>query len=284
MTGSPAAPSFAPSFVIGIIIPFRGCDTQGQATQTETQPPQQPGQHDSENNGNNRQSSTEESGERGSDVHSPSHSSLNEGGERNSNVPSSRHSSTEEAKSKQRNERQMASNPSPSSTSSLRSVNSPVNPQHSPPPLGVLNNESSRNSPSRSDKENSTSQSSSEGGVKSLIQAKGSGGAASGTGVDRDEREDVLEPEPDALEKSLVEVSNLHGNENYNGRRMSPRGQKGGRQGFIRRRMEEFEKEARRNAARRPDVLQSDEEEDDNGQEDGKPRSKVSSIASIALM
>jgi centromere protein C len=49
---------------------------------------------------------------------------------------------------------------------------------------------------------------------QSRIQAKGSGGAA-GRGVDPDEREDVLEPEPDALEKSLVEVSNLHGNNDY---------------------------------------------------------------------
>jgi hypothetical protein len=76
-----------------------------------------------------------------------------------------------------------------------------------------------------------------------------------------------------------------------NRRRMSPRGKKGGRQGVEedknerrRREREEFEEEARRNAARRPDILQSDEEEDDNEQEDGKPRFKVSSIASIALI
>jgi hypothetical protein len=76
-----------------------------------------------------------------------------------------------------------------------------------------------------------------------------------------------------------------------NGRRMSPRGKKGGRQGVEedknerrRREREEFEEEARRNAARRPDLLQSDDEEDDNEQEDGKPRSKVSSIASINAM
>ena len=76
-----------------------------------------------------------------------------------------------------------------------------------------------------------------------------------------------------------------------NRRRMSPRGKKGGRQGVEedknerrRREREEFEEEARRNAARRPDLLQSDDEEDDNEQEDGKPRSKVSSIASINAM
>lgn len=62
-----------------------------------------------------------------------------------------------------------------------------------------------------------------------------------------------------------------------NGRRMSPRGKKGGRQGVVR---EEFEEETRRNAARRPDMLQSDEDEYDE-QEDGKARSKVSSIASV---
>lgn len=49
---------------------------------------------------------------------------------------------------------------------------------------------------------------------QSRIQAKGSGGAA-GRGVDPDEREDVLEPQPDALENSLEDVSNLYGNDNF---------------------------------------------------------------------
>ena len=47
---------------------------------------------------------------------------------------------------------------------------------------------------------------------QSRLEAKGSG---AGRGVDPDEREHVLEPEPDALENSLEEVTNLHGNENF---------------------------------------------------------------------
>ncbi len=68
------------------------------------------------------------------------------------------------------------------------------------------------------------------------------------------------------------------------GRRISPRGKKGGRRGANedkkerrRREREEFEEEARRNAVRRPAILPSDEEDDEK--EDGKPRSKVSSLA-----
>ena len=62
------------------------------------------------------------------------------------------------------------------------------------------------------------------------------------------------------------------------GRCTSPRRKKGGRRGVgedkkerCRREREEFEEEARQNAARRPDILQE--------KEDGTPRSKVSSLA-----